>query len=532
MKRNIVAWAALIVSTCALVSSSGLTRPVPAALKIPAESQKTARALSDAFVAVADYSKHSVVQISVQRKGGEGRLQGRRELPPGVIPGPRGRSPEELEKFLGEMLKRFGTPEFAPEPQQFGGGINLGTGSGFVYDDQGHILTNNHVVNGANEIVVKFHDGVEAPAKVVGTDPQSDVAVIKVENTSYPALPRGESHSVQTGELVMAVGSPFGLSQSVTMGIVSATERDDLGITGDRQGYESFIQIDAAINPGNSGGPLVNMDGQVIGINSAIMSGGRSSFGGGGNDGVGFAIPIDLASGIADKLIKDGKVNRAMIGVAIAPVTSSEAKQLGMDSKAKGALVQSVVPDSPAAKAGLQLGDVIVGFDGKPVLSVSNFRITVASSEIGKPYPLKYFRGGKEHSTNVVLGSAEKIKFDPEVANSEPEKESPKDEPNKTKIEGFGLEVQPLTPDLAKGLGVSEEKGLVISKVLEDSPASANGLEEGMVISKVIRNKQVEVVSGVEEFKKLTKDADTLMIYVSSSKIPGAFITLDKAKKD
>lgn len=529
MKHNVVAWAALVVSTGALLSSQGLTRPVPAAPKMPVESQKTARALSEAFVAVAEFSKPSVVQISAQRKPGGGmRFPGNgRGLPPGL---PRGNgNPKDLEDFLKELQKRFNSPDFGPEQQQFGG-IAVSTGSGFVYDDQGHILTNNHVVAGAGKLVVKFHDGVESPARVVGTDPKSDVAVIQVENTSYPPLPRGVSSKVRVGELVVAVGSPFGLSQTVTMGIVSATERNDLGINDDRDAYESFIQTDTSINPGNSGGPLLNTDGQVVGINSAIMSGGRSGFGGGGNDGVGFAIPIDLASNIADKLIKDGKVTRARIGVQIAALSTAEAKMLGVDPKIKGALVQSVVPGSPADKAGLKQGDVIVGFNQQPIQSVGSFRLNVAASDIGKPYSLKYYRNGTEHSAEVVLGSADAIQFDQDkeaAAESKPEvAESPK-----TAIDGFGLEVQPLTAELADGLGLKSTDGLLISSVKEDSPAAIKGLKPGMVITRVVKDKQVQKVKGVKEFRALSEASDDLMLYVQTSE-EGRFVTLNKNVKD
>ena len=212
------------------------------------------------------------------------------------------------------MLKKFFDQGGQPEREQFGERAE-GTGSGFVYDEKGHILTNNHVVEGAAKITVTFYDGVELPAKVVGTDPDSDVAVIKVDNASYRPLPCGSSSKVKVGELVMAFGSPFGFEQTVTQGMISATERNHVGINS----YESFLQTDAPINPGNSGGPLVNMDGEVIGINSAIFTGGRGMGGSGGNDGVGFAIPIDLASNVADKLIKDGKVSRAMVGIAARP---------------------------------------------------------------------------------------------------------------------------------------------------------------------------------------------------------------------
>ena len=227
MKRNAVAWAALVVSSAALVSSSGLIRTMPAAPRVSAESQKTAHALSEAFGAVAEFVKPSVVLVQIERKAGAARriVPGR----PFPFPGPGGRGPID-PKDLEEMLKKFFGPDFQPEKEQFHGKLAEGTGSGFVYDDKGHILTNNHVVQDAAKITVTFHDGTEAPAKVVGTDPDSDVAVIKVENTSYRPLPRGSSTHLKVGELVMAFGSPFGLEQTVTQGIISATERDDVHI--------------------------------------------------------------------------------------------------------------------------------------------------------------------------------------------------------------------------------------------------------------------------------------------------------------
>ena len=247
---------------------------------------------------------------------------------------------------MEEMLRKFFGPDSGPQQEQFGNRVS-GLGSGFVYDDRGHILTNNHVVEDAEKLTVTFWDGVEVKATVVGTDKQSDVAVIKVDNTSYPPLPRGDSSKLKVGELVVAVGSPFGLSQSVTTGIVSALERNSVGING-IEGYESFIQTDAPINQGNSGGPLVNMDGEVIGINSAIVSGGR------GNDGIGFTIPINMARNVAEMLIKDGKMHYARIGVQLGPLTPVIARQLGLDPTTKGILVDRVFPGSPAEKSGAQ----------------------------------------------------------------------------------------------------------------------------------------------------------------------------------
>jgi serine protease Do len=345
MKNNVVAWAALVVSAAALAGPRFMNKPVGAVQEIPAEGQKAARALSEAFGAVADFARPSVVQISVNKKVGGFRV--------------------------GE-----------------------GTGSGFVYDDHGHILTNNHVVAGADQIEVTFHDGETAKAKVVGTDADADVAVIQVDTTQYRALPKGKSDKLRVGEWVMAIGSPFGLDQTVTAGIISATERENMKINK----YESFLQTDCAINPGNSGGPLVDMNGRVVGINSAIATSSRS------NAGVGFAIPMDMASVLADKLIKDGRVSRALVGLLLskAPMTPSVAKKLGLAEKTHGVLVRGVVEGSPAAKAGVETGDVIVEFDGHLVSTESTFRNLVSASDAGKSYALKFIREGKTQEAKVT----------------------------------------------------------------------------------------------------------------------------------
>jgi len=528
MKRNAVAWAAIALSTAALVSSRGLTPRLPAAPSVPAESQKAARMLSDAYIAVAEFVKPSVVQISVERKGGAIRIPGRgRSMPFPGPNGPNGQVPKDLEEMLKQFQRFFGPdgPNF--EKEQFGPAAE-GTGSGFVYDDRGHILTNNHVVNGATKITVTFHDGVEAHATVVGTDPQSDVAVIKVDNSGYRPLPKGISSNLRVGEMVMAVGSPFGLSQSVTQGIISATERSELGING-RDSFESFIQTDAAINPGNSGGPLVDMEGRVIGINSAIVSGGMLG-GRGGNDGVGFAIPIDLASNAADKLIKDGKVSRARIGILLGPLAPAMARQLGLDSKTKGVLVNEIVPGSPADKAGLKPGDVITGFNGKPVANVPAFRMTVAASEAGKSFDLSYYRDGKERSTSIVPAPSDKVVSRLERESSSEERETPNDSA-KISIEGFGLDVQPMTREDAKALGFTGEvKGLHVTAVKEGSPAEAAGIEAGDVLTHIVREKKPQPVSSVKEFQDLAAKSDELAVYVKSSKEPSRFVVLSKAK--
>jgi len=522
MKRNPVAWAALVVSTAALVSSSGALKRMPAAPKVSPESQKTAQALSQAFESVAEFVRPSVVQISVQKKAG--RMPNLREF---RFPGPGGRapnpnspnSPRDL-KDLEEMLKRFFGPDGQPEREQFGG-RGQGTGSGFVYDNHGHILTNNHVVEGAEKITVAFHDGIEAVATVVGRDAKADVAVIKVDNTSYPALPRGDSSKLKVGELVMAVGSPFELSQSVTTGIISATERNNVGINE----YESFLQTDAPINPGNSGGPLVNMSGEVIGVNSAIVTGGR------GNDGIGFAVPIDMAASVADQLVKDGKVHRARIGIKLDPLTPPLAKQLGLESGTKGILVGDVVNNGPAAKAGLKQGDVIVGIEGSKIESIPSFRLKVAASPVGKGLALEYYRDGQRHTATIVPAPAENVVFDLEREQG-PEGEARSAEPAKTAVGDFGLEVQPITPELARSLDLpAGVKGLLVSQVKEGGPADAEGIKEGDLITRVVRDRKIQPLTSVKDFTDLASKADELSFYVQSGKAPGRFVTLAKHKK-
>jgi serine protease Do len=527
MKRNPVAWAALIIASAALLSSAGFLRTIPAAPKVSEESQRTAKALSEAFGAVADFVRPSVVQISVQKKAGA--MSGLRNLIPGSpnrrfqVPNPRGNgqpTPKDFEEFLRRMIPDLDSGN--PEREQFGpGGRNdTGLGSGFVYDNRGHILTNNHVVENSEKIEVTFHDGVKVKATVVGTDKRSDVAVIKVENTSYPPLHKADSSRLKVGELVMAVGSPFGFSQTVTTGIISALERNAVGVNE----YESFIQTDAAINRGNSGGPLVDMNGDVIGINSVIVSGSS------GNDGIGFSIPINMASSVAEMLIKNGKVQYARIGIALAPLTPALARDLGLDEATKGVLVEGVVPGSPADKAGLKDGDVIVGFAGEKIANASTFRLKVATSEVSKPYEIKFIREGKERSASVVPAAFENVHFDQdqdqELAGQNPV------EPDKTTISDFGLEVQPLTPDLAKQLGMSaKQQGLLVTSVKSGSPASEEGIQEGDVITKVIWDHKPQPLTTVKQFQGMVSKSDELSLFVQTGKLGGRYVTLSKKAK-
>jgi len=503
MRRNAVAWAALVVSTAALVGTRVASRPVTAVQEIPAKGQETARALSAAFGAVADFARPSVVQISVQKKAGF------------RLPGGRGGLPENVDpKELEEMLKKFGRG-FRFENQQFGAAE--GTGSGFFYDDHGHILTNNHVVSGADKITVTFHDGETASAKVIGTDPDSDVAVIKVDNTSYRPLPKGKSGKLRVGEWVIAVGSPFGLEQSVTAGIISATERDAVGINK----YESFLQTDAAINPGNSGGPLIDMDGRVVGINSAIATQTRSSA------GVGFAIPMDMASVLTDKIIKDGKVSRARVGLKLKmdPITPSLAKKLGLDAKMHGIIVDEVAEGSPGAKAGIKSGDVITQFDGHEVATVSTFRNLVSASDPGKSYDVKFYRGGKPQTAQVMPAPERDVLF-------AHEKQAEKARGAMAKLDGFGLSVQPVPAALASKLGYPKDTtGLVVVGVKDGSPAAKAGLEEGDLITKVVKDKKIQAVKDVDDLVSAAEGSDELALFVKDVRNPdkdAQAVTLNK----
>jgi serine protease Do len=540
MRKNAVAWAAVVLSTAALVSNSGMLRTAPAAPQFTAESQKTARALSDAFVGVAEFVKPSVVQITVQKKVG-----GRAVNPFGRNPAPRPGNPRNqpgAPMDPDELLRRFFGPngpfgEDGPnfEKEQFGG-IAQGTGSGFVYDARGHILTNNHVVEGAEKIVVTFHDGEEVPAKIVGNDPRTDVAVIKVDSAKYQPAQRGKSSKLKVGELVMAVGSPFELEQTVTTGIVSALGRNDVGILRSARGYEDFIQTDAAINPGNSGGPLVDMDGRVVGINSAIATANRMLSGGGSNSGVGFAIPIDMASNIADQLIKDGKVKRGALVVALEPLSPAMARTFGVDPKDKGVLVNEVFPNSPAAKAGLKQGDVLLKFDETPAVNVPSFRNFVATSEVSRPHTLTYVHEGQVKTAQVnlepadkVLGPVEERLTERNAPGSNPEEKKGGD---KVQLGDFGLEVQELTADLAASFGLPKEtKGVLITEVKPGSPAEAEGLEAGLVITQVVKDKRPQAVATPKQFTELAGKADALTVFVQT-KEGGKYVTLSKTKKD
>jgi serine protease Do len=344
-------------------------------------------------------------------------------------------------------------------------------GSGFIIDSDGSILTNNHVVENAQKIVVKLADDQEYEAKVIGRDPKTDVAVIKINaKTNLPAASLGDSDRLEVGEWVVAIGNPFGLDSTVTSGIVSAKGRH-IG-----QGpYDNFIQTDASINPGNSGGPLLNLRGEVIGINTAIFS--RS----GGNIGIGFAIPINLVKEVLPQLRGKGKVTRGYLGVLIQKVTPEIAESLGMD-KGYGALVANVSKDGPAEKAGVKVGDVIVEFDGKEVKDSGDLPIIVARTGVEKKVRMKVLRDKKEVMLNVTVGELK----DEEVVASVPEKGE------------LGLTVQKITPQMAESLGLDKPEGVVVTAVEPGSAADEAAIRRGDVILEIDR----KAVRSLDEYKK------------------------------
>lgn len=405
------------------------------------------------FVALAKRVKPLVVNISTTQVS-EGR-GGQQEFG----------NPFGEDDPFNDFWKRFFGGPMPRGPQR-----QRSLGSGFIIDADGSILTNNHVVENAQKIVVKLSDEQEYEAKVIGRDPKTDIAVIKVNKTGLTAANLGDSDNLEVGEWVMAIGNPFGLDSTVTSGIVSAKGRH-IG-----QGpYDNFIQTDASINPGNSGGPLVNLRGEVIGINTAIFS--RS----GGNIGIGFAIPINLVKELLPQLRGKGKVTRGYLGVLIQKVTPEIAESLGMD-KGRGALVANVSKDGPAEKAGVKVGDVIVEFDGKEVRDSGDLPIIVARTPVDRRVSMKVLRDKKELQLTVSVGELK----DEEVVASAPEKGE------------LGMTVQKLTPQIAESLGLEKADGVVVSAVDPGSVADEAGIRRGDVILEVDR----KPIRGIDEYKK------------------------------
>jgi serine protease Do len=401
-------------------------------------------------------------------------------------------------------------PEGFPDIPGLGGGQprrQRGTGSGVIISSDGYILTNNHVAGEAEQINVKLADGREFKAKRIGTDQDTDLAVIKIEAQGLTFAKLGNSDSLEQGEWVIALGSPFGLEQTMTAGIVSAIGRD-LGAGAGQ--FTHFIQTDASINPGNSGGPLINMQGEVIGINALIFSQSGTS------SGIGFAIPSNLANKVYAQLIKSGKVTRGYLGVYLRPVTPALARAIGYEGT-DGAQVQDITKeDSPAARAGLRSGDVIVEFEGKPVKTPAQLTELVADMPVGRPAQLKYVREGRTQTTTVNLGER------PATGEVQEQKQGEDDENGSP----LGISTQTVTPDIARELKLRITSGVVVQNIQTDSPA-AEVLQRGDVIHRINRMPVTNRQDYVRAMQSLKGDKEIALQIERGGQLQFIIVTLD-----
>ena len=438
--------AAIIAAFAAGCSSDNLPKVAEAhAAPVASLAQPAGQRSLPDFTALVEAAGPSVVNISVTRT----------ENIAGNMPDLSG-IPEDSPMF--EFFKRFGMPNPGPEDRGGPEAPSRGVGSGFIVSDDGYVLTNAHVVDGADTVTVKLTDRREFTAKVIGVDKRTDIALVKIDAKNLPALRVGDPSKVKVGEWVAAIGSPFGFENSVTSGIVSAKGRSLPD-----ESYVPFLQTDVAVNPGNSGGPLFNLNGEVIGINTQIYS--RT----GGYMGVSFAIPIDLAMNVADQLKTHGKVARGQLGVRIQPISGELVQSFGLKD-AKGALIAAVEADSAAAKAGLRAGDVIVEYDGKRVEDFSALPPLVGATKPGSTASVVYLRNGKEQKTTVAVGEAPSDKV--AQANAAGGKGEAK------KMSSLGLSVSELDARERNALGI--EGGVKVERA--QGPAAKSGIRAGDVI--------------------------------------------------
>ena len=492
-------WTIALATVCAATLAASAVESAPAADEKPetavaarVTAPSTGMTLPD-FVDLAKRSFPAVVNISTTSAGGE-TGGGRRG--PG---GPHGGTPGAPEEFFEPFERFFGPGQMPRRPFK-----QKSLGSGFVIDKLGSILTNNHVIEDADEIVVKFADGSEHKAKVLGRDKKTDIALIRIAKapTVTPVV-LGDSEHLEVGEWVMAIGNPFGLESTVTAGIVSAKGRH-IGAGP----YDNFIQTDASINPGNSGGPLINLRGEVVGINSAIYS--RS----GGNIGIGFASPINIAKDMLPDLESKGRVTRGWLGVLIQKVTPEIAESLGLKAP-NGALVADVMKDGPAKEAGVQVGDVIVEFNGMAVKDSADLPLVVARTPIGKVVKVKVIRGGSDKTLDVRVQA---------LKDEEVEVASASDE-----AEDFGLAVQNLTPQIAESLGLEgTARGVVVSSITPGSSADEAQLRRGDVILEVNR-KAVKDAGAFRAALKANTEGKGLLLLVRRGEST-IFLALKKVK--
>lgn len=416
------------------------------------ENLNTAQGLSSAFRNVAEAMRPSVVSISTEVTAKVVRSRGGNTIPPEMR--------RQLPPWLGDdMFRQFEQQQDMQQPRQ------AGMGSGVIIREDGYMLTNNHVVEGADKVKVELSDGRRLDATIVGTDPATDLAVLKVEATGLAAVTLGDSDAIQVGDWVLAIGSPFGLDQTVTAGIISGKHRVQR-IISDGEGFEDFLQTDAAINPGNSGGPLVNLLGEVVGINTAIMS--RS----GASAGIGFAIPIGLARPVVESIIESGSVRRGFLGAQVGDINPEIKEEFGLNVDA-GALIRGVLDGQPAAIAGLRPGDVVTHINGKSVASGTQLRNFVASVKPGTKVKMSVSREGKKLDVSIDLLE----RTDDALALFNGGKDG---KGGNTEI---GIELQPLTEEMKQELNLpGPTSGLLVTSVEDDSLAAQGGMQVGDVI--------------------------------------------------
>ncbi|MCD6181988.1 MAG: Do family serine endopeptidase [Candidatus Cloacimonetes bacterium] len=447
------------------------------------------------FVQVVKNTRASVVNIQVEYEVGAGRFGD--------------------QTPLNDDFFRFFFPEI-PRGSQPRSHTSMAMGSGFIFKQDGrnvYILTNNHVVEKGEkgEITVTLADKAKHKATIVGLDEQTDLAVIKIEvdkNEKVVVVPLGDSDAIEIADWVIAIGNPFGqlgLDRTVTVGVVSAKGRANLRFGGSSPVYQDYIQTDAAINPGNSGGPLLNIHGEVVGVNAAITS---TS---GGNVGIGFAVPVNLAKKVADDILREGKVVRAYIGIIPQEIDADLRQSLNLDT-ISGVLVAKVEKDTPADKAGLKRGDVIVSFDGKDVPNVAKFRIGVANSEIGVKTPVAIIRDGKRKNLQVKL-------------SRRPDEADAVDEPAKEVATSLGLSVENLDGEFARRYNIQESEGVVITRVQPQSAAAKAGLQAGDVILEM-NNKPI---GNEKQYRTAVKEAkgDIVLLYIKSYRGSYKYVTLE-----
>ena len=448
----VAAIAGLALAPSLLAESSDVVRlnQATAASTATEASIAGARSLSGAFRNVADIMRPSVVQILAVDHDPAGAAGMRGSLPPGLDPD---RIPEQFRDMLPGGR---GTPN--PGPRR-------GQGTGVITTADGLVITNNHVIEGADEITVVLHDGEEVPAELIGADPETDLAVLRITHDGLVPASFGDSEDALVGDWVVALGSPFGLRQSVTAGIISALGRETVGLAR----FENYIQTDAAINPGNSGGPLVNLDGEVIGINSAISSAA------GGNDGIGFAIPSRMVQRIVNDLAADGTVERGWLGVNIQPLDGELAATFGHQSR-RGVLVSGVLDDTPAAKAGLEPGDIILAIGGRATDTPASLARTVAESQPDDAVEVQLVRDGRTIVRTAVLAARPNADGGSSEPSATPEAAAPA---------RLGLELALLDDDLREQAGLRAGSGLFVRAVESDGPAAAAGIEPGDAILRI-----------------------------------------------